>query len=147
MRKIRETKWEKSLIASGREIITWEHDDIVDYLIAIFNRDKENLLLMAASDDTKRHTLCFLLDFEGRKRGGLGETNFGGTVVYNKKKRKFTHITYSDRYNWGIIFSIDSRVTFFCRDFYLQLKHVFPFGYSHKSLHKYLMGTYPNKKT
>ena len=70
---MRETNFEKLIVASGGEIITWEHEDIMDFLLQIFNRDYDSLLLMAASDDTKRRELCFVLD--------CGEVNFGGTVI------------------------------------------------------------------
>lgn len=124
------TRWEKYLIDNGTEIITRDHDIIADYLLAIFDRDKDHLLLQAASDCTKRHELCFILDYEGM--GGVGDTNFGGTVHYNKKQRRFTYIQYSDKRNWAVQFSIASKVSFHTYDFHQQYKHIFPFGCSKK---------------
>lgn len=137
---IRQTKHEKNLIACGVEIVTWEHEEIMDYLLQIFHRDYDHLLLLAAADNTKRHTLSFLLDYEGLD--SPLQINIGGTVIYDKRKRKFTYIQYSDRYNWAVQFSISSRAAFFCRDFYNQIKHVFPFGYSQKKLTAYLTSNF-----
>lgn len=131
------TNWEKKLIANGEEIFTWEHDDIVDYLLQIFHRDKDDLLLKAAIDTTKRHSLVFTLDYPDCF--GIGKTNFGGQVIYDKKKRRFTHIQYSDRRNWSVMFSIESRAAFFAHDFFKQIKHAFPLFYSNKKLTEYLL--------
>jgi hypothetical protein len=141
---MKKTNWEKRLEQSGSQIITWEHDEIVDYLLMIFNRDKDRLTLLAASDQTKRHTLCFIMDYEGiggwNQNGnyvpGVGDTNFGGTVTYNKKLRRFTHITYSD---WGVQFSIESRAAFFAYEHYKSMKKIFPFGASVKRLREWLL--------
>lgn len=128
------THWEKQLIKSNCEIITWDHDIIVDYLLAIFNRDKSDLLLQAALDTTKRHELGFVLNYED-----LRGTNFGGVVYYNKKKRKFTYITYSDKRNCAVFFSIESKCYYSSYDFYQQIKKKFPFGVSTKKGIQYLM--------
>lgn len=138
--KERQTKHEKNLIACGYEIITWEHEEIVDYLLQVFKRDYDHLLLLAAADNTKRRTLSFVLDYDGM--GSPLKINIGGTVIYDKRKRKFIYIQYSDRYGWGVQFSITSRAAFFCRDFYNQIKHVFPFGHSQKKLTAYLTSNY-----
>lgn len=131
------SSWEKRLVKSGIDIITWEHDDIVDYLLAIFERDKAQLLLEATSIDTRAREVPLVLDHENIF--GVGKTNFGGTIVYNKKKCKFTHIIYSDRHNYAVMFSVDTKVAFFAREFYMQMKKVFPFGCSNKRLKEYLM--------
>jgi hypothetical protein len=131
------TRWEKQLLASGEQIITWEHEEIVDYLIDIFNRDKDDLLLKAASDTTMRHELSITLDYPNCYREG--STNFAGDAVYNKKMRKFTHITYSDKRNYAVYFSITSRATFSAYDFYNSLSKQFPFGLSIKKLTQYLL--------
>lgn len=130
----RQTQHEKNIIALGREIVTWEHDEIVDYLLQIFNRDFAQLTLEAASDISRRRTIPIPLDNDG--------INFRGTAIYDKRQRKFTHIEYADRYNWIVQFSITSRAAFFGRDFYNQIKHIFPFGYSQKKLTAYLTSNY-----
>lgn len=134
--KQRMSAWEKRLTEEGR-VITWEHDEIVDYLLTIYNRDKDHLLTQAAADDSKQHGLTFVLDYEGM--GGVGETNFGGTVHYNKKRRIFDYITYSDRRNWAVMFSITSKAAWFAYEHYTQLKKVFPFGARGKKLTEYLL--------
>lgn len=130
------TQWEKEITSVGWEIVTWDHDIIMEYLIQIFNRDKADLLLLAASDDTNRRTVTCVLDHAGLD--SPLKINIGGTVTYNKKLGKFTYITYSDKHNWAVQFSIDSKVAFFARDFYKSIKKVFPFGYSTKKLKEYL---------
>lgn len=135
----RETKHEKHIIATGGAIITWEHEDIVDYLLQIFQRDLCELTLRAVADNTKRRTLTFILD--SNDLDCIQRTNFGGSVIYNKKKRQFTHIQYSDRYNWIVQFSIASRSAFFARDFYNQIKHKFPFGWSTQKLTNFFLST------
>ena len=134
MREIKQTSFEKLIISCGGEIITWEHDDIVDYLLQVFHRDYDELLLEAVSDNSKKRKLYLRLDTR--------DVNFGGTVYYNKKLRKFTYIEYSDRYNYGVQFSITSRAAFFGREYYNQIKHIFPLGHSQKKLTAYLMSNY-----
>jgi hypothetical protein len=121
------THWERRLKKSGYAIIDFTHEEIVDHLLDIFKRDREHLLTKAAADDTKRHKLVFILDYDNL---GDQSTYFGGTVTYDKRKRRFTYITYSDRRNWGVRFSIESKVAFFAYEFYKSIKHIFPFGYS-----------------
>lgn len=104
----------------------------------IFNRDKDSLLLTAASDTQRMRKVVIILDYQGMVEG-YGETNFGGTVTYCKKLRKFTHIQYSDRRNWAVSFSITSKVAFFAYDHYQSMKKVFPFGASRKKLTAYLL--------
>lgn len=131
---MKKTKWEQSLVDAGIEIITWEHEVIMDYLLSVFNRDVGQLLLKASLDNTKRRTLEFFLDDDVTM-----DINIVGSAIYNKKLRRFTHLEYSDKYNWMVQFSITSKVAFFSRDFYNQIKHVFPFGHSVKNLTHYLM--------
>jgi hypothetical protein len=82
----------------------WDHKIITDYLFTVFEKEKDNLLLQAAADTTMRWSLTFVLDYEN-----LGVNNFGGTVNYNKKKRQFDYITYSDKKNYAVIISIASK--------------------------------------
>lgn len=131
------TRWEKRLIEMGTEIITWEHDEIAYYLVDIFNREKDHLLLQAAADTTNRRTLQFILDYENCF--GLGNTNFGGDAIYDKKKRKFTRICYSDKHNFQVEFCIDSKIYFSCYDHYRQWKHIFPYGATRFKLRDYLL--------
>lgn len=60
-----------------------EHEEL---LIATFNKERDDLLLKAACDDTKRHNLRYVLSIED---------NVGGTVNYNKKENRFDFIEYS----------------------------------------------------
>jgi hypothetical protein len=130
------THFERQMKKEGYEIIHFTHDEIMDHLLQVFERDRAHLLTQAAADDTKRHKLVFILDYEN-----IGETTttFGGTVTYNKKLRRFTHITYSDRRNWAVQFSIESRAAFFAYDYFQQVKKIFPWAYSVKGLTKWLL--------
>lgn len=128
------THWERQLQASGFPIITWDHEEIKDYLLSCFRRDYAHLLSIALSDSTKRHTLVIVMNYHD-----MGGDNFGGQVTYNKKRNEFTHITYSDRRNYAVSFSINSGVSFFAYDHYKEWKHVFPFGASVKRLTSYLL--------
>ena len=128
------TKWEKEWVRRGG--IIYEHDEIVEHLLFVFRRDECHLLLLAAADDTKRHKLVFILDYPNCFDD---KTNFGGTVIYDKKQRKFTHIQYSDRNNWGVQFSIESKVSFSAHEFWKPFIKQFPFGLSTKKLTKYLL--------
>ncbi len=128
------TRWEKSLSESGFPIITWDHEEIKDYLLSCFRRDYAHLLSIALSDNTKRHTLELVMNYHD-----MGGDNFGGTVTFNKKRNEFTHITYSDRRNWGVLISINSGVSFFAYDHFKEWRHIFPFGASVKKLSNYLL--------
>lgn len=128
------TKWEKELRKNGG--IIWEHDEIVEHLLQIFKRDESDLLLMCALDATNRHTLMYVLDYPNCFDG---KTNFGGQVIYNKKKRQFTHIQYSDKQNFAVYVSIGSKVSFFAYDFWKPFRKQFPFGLSTKKLTHYLL--------
>lgn len=131
---IKQTQHEKNIVSCGGDIITWEHEDIVDYLLQVFYRDYDSLLLQAASDNTKKRNIQLPLDHDN--------ANFGGSVIYNKKQRKFMYVQYSDRYGWAVQFSIASKAAFFCRDHYNQFKHMFPFGYSQSKLTAYLISNF-----
>lgn len=135
---IKQTKWEKSLIEVGVVIVTWDHEIIMDTLLDYFYKEEALLLLKAAVDDTNRRTLQYSMDFENAAKH---RTNIRGCAIYNKKLRKFTHIQYSDRYNWQVLFSINSKASFFAREWHNQLKHAFPFGGSAKNVTHYLMQT------
>lgn len=130
------THWERNMLKSGYDIIPFTHNEIVDHLLDIFIRDREHLLIMAAADDTKRHKLCFILDYENI---GDKSTIFGGTVFYNKKERRFTYIQYSDSRNWAVQFSIESKVAYFAYEHFQSVKKIFPFGASIKKLKEYLL--------
>lgn len=130
------TRWQKNMQNAGYQIIPFTHEEIMDHLIDVFVRDREHLTALAAADDTKRHELSFIIDYSNL---GDQSTIFGGLVHYNKKQRRFTYITYSDDRNWGVMFSIESRVAFFCYEHYKSLKHLFPFGCSTKKLTEYLL--------
>lgn len=84
---------------------SWGHKEISAYLLGCFLVAREELLLKAAADETRRWNLTFVLDFENSVRREMG---FGGTVNYNKKQRRFSFIEYSDRHNWAVRFSIES---------------------------------------
>jgi hypothetical protein len=131
------TRFEKRLIESGTSIITWEHDEIADYLIDILNRDIDELTLEAAADETNRRTLEIILSFS--TCFGAGRTNFGGSAIYDKTKRKFTRITYSDKHNWRVEFSIASKVYFSYYEHHQQWKHIFPYGATRYKLRDYLL--------
>ena len=77
--------------------------------------------------------MTFILNF------GDFDTNFGGTVVYNKKKRRFTHINYSDKRNWQVSFSIESKCYYSAYENYQMFKNIFPFGASNKKITNYLL--------
>lgn len=129
------TKWEKETIAAGVPIITWEHEEIRDYLVDCFNRDKDRFTLMAAADTTKRHNLRFVMNHHD-----LAGDNFGGTLNYNKKERRFDFIEYSDRHNCAVQFSISNpTVAFFSRDFYKPLQKMWPLWISNKNLTHWLL--------
>lgn len=130
------TRWEKSMRKSGYQIIPFTHEEIVEHLLQVFERDREHLLMMAAADETKRHELVFVMDHSNI---GDQSTIFGGTITYNKKKRRFTHITYSDRRNWAVQFSVESKVAYFSYDFWQPIKKEFPFGASVKRLKEYFL--------
>lgn len=132
------TNWERQLIDAGVEIVTWNHEIIMDTLLDYFYAEEAILLLKAAMDDTKRRELHYTLNFENSLKY---RTNIGGCAVFNKKLRKFTHIEYSDKYNWQVQFSINSKVAFFARDWANQIKYAFPFGGSQKNITHYLMQT------
>lgn len=95
------TSWERSLVAVGTPIITWDHADISHYLVSCFKRDEAGLLLQAVGDATKRRDLRFVMNLHD-----LGGTNFGGTVNYNKKLRRFTFVEYSDQRNYSVRVSL-----------------------------------------
>lgn len=135
---MRQTKWEKQIIEAGGEIITWDHEVIMDFLLAIFYQEQDALLLRASTDDRSFRVLDYTLGWDDYFKN---PTNFGGSAHYCKKLRKFVTIQYSDRYNFLVEFSIASKATFFARDWYMQLKHVFPFGCSIKNGTHYLMQT------
>lgn len=80
----------------------WEHKDIVDYLVSCFEYEKDGLLLNCAADLTRRHSLRYSLDFKNIENSN----GFGGTVNYNKKKREFDFIEYSDKRNWSVRVSV-----------------------------------------
>lgn len=128
------TRWEKQLRESGFPIITWDHEEIKDYLLACFKRDYAHYLQIALSDTTKRHKLVLVMNHDD-----LGGDNFGGTLTYNTKRKEFTHITYSDSHNWAVQFSINSGAAFFAYEYYKQFKKDFPFGLSVKKLTAYLL--------
>jgi hypothetical protein len=128
------TRWEKQLRKSGFPIITWDHEEIKDYLLACFKRDYAHYLQIALSDTTKRHNLVLIMNHDD-----LGGDNFGGTLNYNTKRKEFTFISYSDKRNYGMLFSINSGASFSCYDHYQQFKKVFPFGASVKRLTEYLL--------
>lgn len=128
------TRWEKQLRESGFPIITWDHEEIKDYLLACFKRDYAHYLQIALSDTTKRHKLVLVMNHDD-----LGGDNFGGTLHYNTKRKEFTHISYSDRRNWAVQFSINSGATFFAYEYYKQFIKEFPFGLSVKKLTAYLL--------
>ena len=135
---IKRTHWEKELIKAGVVIVTWNHEIIMDTLLDYFYAEEALLLLKAAMDNTNRRTLYYTLDFENI---GIHRTNVRGAAIYNKKLRKFTHIQYSDKYNFQVLFGINSKVAFFARDWWLSLKDVFPFGGSVKNVTHYLRQT------
>ncbi len=84
-------------------IHNWKHAIIAPYLLEVFLRDKSHLLLLAAADDTKRWNLTIVLDYEN-----MGLNDFGGTVNYDKRRRQFNFIQYSDQHNFAVRFSIAS---------------------------------------
>ncbi len=135
MHKTMKTRWQKELEKKGYAIINFSHDEIVEHLLEIFKRDRDDLLLKASLDDTKRQNLTFLLDY-----GNFSHlTIFAGTVNYSKKMRKFNFITYSDERNYAVHFSIESKVAHFCYENYKNLKNIFPFGSSIKRMTQYLL--------
>lgn len=130
------TKWEKELEEFGYSIIDFTHEEIASHLLEIFRRDIDDLLLIAASDNSNRKNLTLVLD-----HGNLGNklTTFGGTINYNRKRGKFNYITYSDRRNYAVSFSIESGAASFSYDHYQRFKSVFPFGVSIKRMTEYLL--------
>lgn len=132
------TKYQKDMKSAGYDIIPFTHDEIVDHLLTVFERDRDRLLLMASADTTRRHELVFVLDYENINEKA---TIFGGLVFYNKKQRRFTHISYSDNNNWAVFFSVTTRVSYFSREFWKPLRKDFPFGTSIKRLTEYLQTT------
>lgn len=130
------TRWQKQMEKHGYAVIDFAHEEIMEHLLQIFIRDRDDLLMKAALDDTNRRNLTFILDFQNV---GCKLTIFGGTVNYSKKLRKFNYITYSDNRNYGVIFGIDSKVAHFCYDHYRDWKHIFPFGASVKKMTEYLL--------
>ena len=83
----------------------WDHTTIANHLLAVFHRDFSYLLLLAGQDDTRRHNLTILLDYE-KTVGQNPMTGFGGTVNYNKKKRCFDFIQYCDHHGYAVRISI-----------------------------------------
>lgn len=61
-----------------------------DFLIACYQREWPELIMIAALDDTKRHNLDFILNYPKINK-------WGGTVNYCKKTRRFDFIEYSSR--------------------------------------------------
>lgn len=132
---MKKTRWQKHLEKAGYAIIDFTHEEIMDHLLEIFKRDRDDLLMKAALDDTKRHNLTFILDF-----GNFSKlTIFGGTVNYSKKLRKFNYITYSDERNFAVMFSIESKAACFHYDHFKAWKHVFPHGASIKRMSEHLL--------
>lgn len=116
-------------------IHNWDHKIISDFLFSVFEREKDDLLLQAAADATMRWNLAFALDYEN-----LGVNNFGGTVNYNKKKRQFDYISYSDKKNFAVIISIESRCYYSAWDHRNWLYFNVPqFYYPDKKLTKWLL--------
>lgn len=113
----------------------WDHAVISEYLFACFHREHDDLLLRAAADDTKRWSLCFVLDYEN-----MGVNNFGGTVHYDKKKRMFTYMTYSDQKNFAVMISIASKCYWSARAHRDYLYKNVPqfYCYNNKKLGEYL---------
>ncbi len=124
-------------------LVRWEHNDIVSYLLELYNNKKDELLLMAASDETNRREIELQLSCEF---SGTKNINLRAGVHYNKKRRTFTHISYSDRYNCVIQFSITSKATFFAHEFHQSIKDVFPLFYSVKKLTHYLLTAEPHEQ-
>jgi len=113
----------------------WDHTIISAFLLTVFRKEEDALLLRAAADDTKRWNLCFVLDY-----ANLGVNNFGGTVNYNKKERRFDFIAYSDKKNFGVYISIRSGCYFSAWEFRDFLYHNVPEFYHHeKKLAQWLM--------
>lgn len=133
---MKKTSYQKFMEKGGYATIDFTHEEIMEHLLEIFKRDRDDLLMKAALDDTKRRSLTFILDFDNI---GNKLTIFGGTVNYNKKLRKFDYITYSDTRNYAVMFSIESKVACFYYDFYAAWKHLFPFGVSRKRMTEYLL--------
>lgn len=119
-----------------KELINNDHISITEYLLNVFERDKDDLLLKAASDDTQRWSLTFILDYKN-----LGANNFGGTVNYNKKKRQFTFIEYSDSHRHAVRVSIISKCYWSAWEHRDWLYRNVPqyYCYSEKKLTEYLL--------
>lgn len=89
----KQTSFERLIISSGGEIITWEHDIIAEYLLQIFNRDYDSLLLMAASDNqgmTIREYAAIQI-LAGMMSGIVldkwREQRFGNGKIFRKRRR------------------------------------------------------------
>lgn len=82
-------------------IHNWDHKVLSEYLLSVFEKEKDDLLLQAAADVTSRWNLVFVLDHPHT-------IDFGGTVNYNKRQRRFDFITYCGRFKYAMVFSITS---------------------------------------
>lgn len=133
MRKL--TYHERRMKSYGYTIIEFTHDEIVDHLLEVFKRDEGHLLSLVLEDNTNRRELAVILDFENI---GDQRTTFGGMAYYSRKKRKFTHIIYSDRHNCSVIFSIETKVAHFSYEFWKPLLKIQRF-WSIKKLKLYLL--------
>ncbi len=115
----------------------WDHKTISAYLMGCFLLEKDELLLRAAADGTKRWNLTLVLDYENSIRRSKG---FGGTVNYNKRLRRFDFIQYSDYWNWAVRFSIESGACWRSRDHRDFLYNNVPEAYHHgKKLSQWLL--------
>jgi len=56
-------------------------------LIELFNKNQDDLILRASTDGTRRHNLMYWIESDDKE--------FGGTVNYNKKERRFDYIQYN----------------------------------------------------
>lgn len=79
----------------------WDHAQISAYLLGCYFVQEIDLYLAAAADDTRRHNLRFVLDYDT-----LIDKPFGGTVNYNKKKRRFDFIEYCDGHGYAVRISV-----------------------------------------
>lgn len=117
------------------------HDSIMDLLLKVFHRDFDELLLDAISYNSRKRYVEIPLLYEVTEKGtNIIFTAYLGSACYSNKKKKFTHIQYSDSKNYAVQFSISSRVEFSAYEYYLKLKHIYPFGCSNKQLKQYLDG-------
>lgn len=117
-------------------LVSFNHEKIMEYLLEVFEREKDDLLLQVASDGRKKREFVFILNYNMVQRGV--PQIFRGQVTYNKKERRFTHIEYRDKNGWPVQFSINTKIAYSYYQYWQPLLKMRRF-WTIKKLKEYLL--------